>query len=202
MSARIKPHKVKGRQLEEVREKDPDGRIVVHHRTVDTLGKMLRAGTIDEAMHDAAKDFQADFIIASLDPLRALPILRVPGPGRARAQDTDRHVGARMRERRIMLGLTQHEMAELIGVTYQQAHKYEKGINRVAAGRLYQIAQALGVEVGYFFEGLGRDNAVKVTPQQRLLLELGRNFIAIPIRKHQDAICSLARALAEPDAGH
>ena len=125
-----------------------------------------------------------------------------PGPGRARAQDTDRHVGARMRERRIMLGLTQQQMAELIGVTYQQAHKYEKGINRVAAGRLYQIAQALGVEVGYFFEGLGRDNAVKATPQQRLLLELGRNFIAIPIRKHQDAICSLARTMAEPGAGH
>src|SRR5262245_65588185 len=78
-----------------------------------------------------------------------------PGPGRMRAQDTDRHVGARMRERRIMLGLTQHQMAEMVGVTYQQAHKYEKGINRVAAGRLYHIAQALGVEVGYFFEGLG-----------------------------------------------
>jgi transcriptional regulator with XRE-family HTH domain len=58
-----------------------------------------------------------------------------------------------MRERRVMLGLTQQQMAELIGVTYQQAHKYEKGINRVAAGRLYRIAQALGVEVGYFFEG-------------------------------------------------
>jgi transcriptional regulator with XRE-family HTH domain len=125
-----------------------------------------------------------------------------PEPGRARAQDTDRHVGARMRERRIMLRLTQQQMAELIGVTYQQAHKYEKGINRVSAGRLYHIAQALGVEVGYFFEGLGRDNAVKMTPQQRLLLELGRNFIAIPIRKHQDAICSLARALAEPDTEH
>ena len=44
-----------------------------------------------------------------------------------------------------MLGLTQHQVSELIGITYQQAHKYEKGINRVAAGRLYQIAQALGV---------------------------------------------------------
>ena len=70
--------------------------------------------------------------------------------GRARPQDIDRHVGARMRERRIMLGLTQQQMAELIGVTYQQAHKYEKGINRVAGGRLYAIAQALGVEVSYF----------------------------------------------------
>ena len=82
MSARIKPHKVKRRELEEVREKDPDGRIVVHHRTVDSLGKMLRAGTITEEMHDAARDFQAAFIIAQLDPLRTLPILRVPGTGR------------------------------------------------------------------------------------------------------------------------
>jgi hypothetical protein len=80
--ARVKPHRVRGRELEEVREKDPDGRIVYHHRTVDTLGKMLRAGTIDQAMHDAAMDFQAAFIIAQLDPLRALPILRVPGTGR------------------------------------------------------------------------------------------------------------------------
>jgi hypothetical protein len=74
-------HLARGRELEEVREKDPDCRIVYHHRTVDTLGKMLRARTIDQAMHDAAKDFQAAFIIAQLDPLRALPIVRVPGPG-------------------------------------------------------------------------------------------------------------------------
>jgi hypothetical protein len=82
MSRRIKPHKVRGREFEEVREKDPDGRIVMHHRTVDTLGKMLRAGTITEEMHDAAKDFQASFIVAQRDPLRAVPILRVPGTGR------------------------------------------------------------------------------------------------------------------------
>ena len=82
MSRRIKPHKVRCRELEEVREKDPDGRIVYHHRTVDTLGKMLRSGTITQAMHDAARDFQAAFIVAQLDPLRALPILRVPGTGR------------------------------------------------------------------------------------------------------------------------
>jgi hypothetical protein len=81
-NARVKPHKVQGRQLEEVRERDPDGRIVVHHRTVDTLGKMRRAGTISPEMHDAACDFQAKFIVASLDPLRAIPILRVPGTGR------------------------------------------------------------------------------------------------------------------------
>jgi hypothetical protein len=82
MSKRSKPNKVRGRLLEEVREKDPDGRIVYHHRTVDTLGKLLRAGTITAEMHDAAKDFQAAFIVANLDPLRALPILRIPGTGR------------------------------------------------------------------------------------------------------------------------
>jgi hypothetical protein len=96
MSARVKPHKVRGRELEEVREKDPDGRIVVHHRTVDTLGKMLRSGTITQEMHDAAKDFQASFIVANLDPLRALPILRVPGTGRD-PDLNDRQLHARRR---------------------------------------------------------------------------------------------------------
>ena len=64
---------------------------------------------------------------------------------RGRAQDIDRHVGARLRERRLLLGLTQQELAALIEVTCQQAHKYEKGINRIAAGRLSSLAQALGV---------------------------------------------------------
>ena len=117
--------------------------------------------------------------------------------GRARPQDIDRHVGNRMRERRIMLGLTQQQMAELIGVTYQQAHKYEKGINRIAAGRLHSVARALGVEVGFFFEGLDDDEPFQPTPQQRMLLELARNFISLSNRRHQEAICALARALAE-----
>jgi transcriptional regulator with XRE-family HTH domain len=117
--------------------------------------------------------------------------------GRGRTQDVDRHVGARMRDRRIMLGLTQQQIAELTGITYQQAHKYEKGINRVAAGRLYNIAQVLGVDVGYFFEGLHSEKAFRATPQQRLLLELARNFKALN-REHQQAVCSLVRTLADP----
>jgi hypothetical protein len=84
------------RELEEVRERDPDGRIVYHHRTVDSLGKMLRAGTIDETMYDAAKDLQASFIVANLDPLRALPILRVPGTGH-QPELNERQLGARRR---------------------------------------------------------------------------------------------------------
>jgi transcriptional regulator with XRE-family HTH domain len=121
---------------------------------------------------------------------------------RSRAQDIDRHVGARMRERRIMLGLTQQQLAALIGVTYQQAHKYETGVNRIAAGRLSGIAQALGVKVGYFYDGLASTpGPVKASPQQRLMIELARNFVAIADRRQQEAICSLARSLANHDLG-
>jgi transcriptional regulator with XRE-family HTH domain len=119
--------------------------------------------------------------------------------GRYPPDDTDRHVGARMRGRRRMLGLTQHQLAELIGVSYQQANKYETGLNRVSAGRLYQLARALGVGVGYFFEGTGRDNTFVLTPQQRLLLKLARDFMAIADHGHQEVLVSLARAMAEPD---
>jgi len=124
-------------------------------------------------------------------------------PGeRRRALDYDQHVSHRIRQRRIMLGLTQQQLAELIGVTYQQAHKYETGINRISAGRLYQIARALGVDVNYFFEGLEAEGGPpapresELTPSQRLLLELARHFTAIRSRRHQEAICNLARMLA------
>jgi transcriptional regulator with XRE-family HTH domain len=92
-------------------------------------------------------------------------------------------------------------MAELIGVTYQQAHKYEKGINRVAAGRLYSIAQALGVDVSYFYEGLQSTGGLMPSPQQRMLLDLARNYLNIPVPEHQKAIVALARALAEGENG-
>jgi hypothetical protein len=104
MSSPSKLHKVGGRELEEVRESEPHGRIVVHHRTVDTLGKMLRAGTIDQAMYDAAKDLEASFIVANLDPIRALPILRVPGTGRE-PDPNERQLGARRRVHEAMKAL-------------------------------------------------------------------------------------------------
>src|SRR3954467_3241952 len=117
---------------------------------------------------------------------------------RPRPQGTDRHIGARLRARRLSLGLTQQALAELIGVTCQQAHKYEKGVNRIAGGRLHTIAQALGVEVGYFYDGIGAEpGAFAPTAQQRrLLLELSRSFVGIASRRQQEALCSLARALA------
>jgi transcriptional regulator with XRE-family HTH domain len=92
-------------------------------------------------------------------------------------------------------------VADLIGVTYQQEHKYEKGINRVAAGRLYNIAQALGVDVSYFFEGLQTPGRLVPSSQQRMLLDLARNYLGIPVRAHREAIVALARALAEGTNG-
>jgi hypothetical protein len=70
-----------GDVLEPVYEADPDGRPVVHHRTVDTLGIMLRAGTITKDMHDAARDFQAQFTVARFDVIRCMPLTRLPGGG-------------------------------------------------------------------------------------------------------------------------
>jgi transcriptional regulator with XRE-family HTH domain len=101
-------------------------------------------------------------------------------------------------ERRIMLGLTQQQLAELIWVAYQQAHKYERGTNRMAAGRLYKAAQLLGVEVRYFFEELQRaeESPSGATPQRHLFVELARNLMILA-PKHQRAICTLARMLSD-----
>ena len=82
--------------LEPVYEADPDGRPVVHHRTVDTLGIMLRAGTITKDMHDSARDFQAQFTVARFDAIRCMPLVRLPGGGGA-GDFTDAQVDARRR---------------------------------------------------------------------------------------------------------
>src|SRR5689334_18428510 len=129
------------------------------------------------------------------DPVPAATRRRGPH----RAQDLDRHIAAKMRQRRTVLGLTQQQVAEMLGVTYQQAHKYETGANRVSAGRLHQLARALGVEPGYFYEGLGSGERPWPTARQRQMIELARSFAALP-RPQQEALCGLARALAEADA--
>jgi transcriptional regulator with XRE-family HTH domain len=114
----------------------------------------------------------------------------------ARVAAADRYVGARIRQRRTMLGLSQQQLAAMIGVTYQQAHKYERGLNRISAGRLFEIAEALAVPIAWFFEGLSSRIEAEVSPRQRMCLELARNFAAIDDEKHQEALSQMARALA------
>jgi transcriptional regulator with XRE-family HTH domain len=66
---------------------------------------------------------------------------------------TDKHVGSRVRMRRIMLDMSQTELGNDIGLTFQQVQKYEKGTNRIGAGRLHQISRILQVPISFFFEG-------------------------------------------------
>jgi transcriptional regulator with XRE-family HTH domain len=112
------------------------------------------------------------------------------------AMRIDLHVGQRIRELRTMKGLSQQQLARLIGVTYQQAHKYERGLNRISAGRLFHIAQALVVQPSWFFEGLAEhDESHDLSPRQRLCLEMARNFSLIKDEKQQEALNQMARSL-------
>jgi transcriptional regulator with XRE-family HTH domain len=66
---------------------------------------------------------------------------------------TDKHVGQRVRMRRLMLGLSQEKLGDAIGLTFQQVQKYEKGTNRISSSRMQQIANVLQVAPPFFFEG-------------------------------------------------
>jgi len=82
--------------------------------------------------------------------------------------DVDRHVGKRLRFRRVELGLSQQDLAERAELTFQQIQKYEKGTNRISASRLYEFAGLLDVPVSYFFDGMDAGDAV-LEEQDRIL---------------------------------
>jgi transcriptional regulator with XRE-family HTH domain len=70
------------------------------------------------------------------------------------ADDIDLHIGKRLRRRRRLLGLTQQQVAEGVGIRFQQIQKYECGANRISAARLWQLAQVMDVPISYFYDGL------------------------------------------------
>lgn len=110
-----------------------------------------------------------------------------------RADDIDAHVGAALRARRIEAGMTQQQFAEAIGVTYQQAHKYETCVNRITASRLWHAAQALGCTVDTFFADLEpRDD---VNPPDPSIIALNRHFAELP-PAHRLAVRRFVAALA------
>jgi transcriptional regulator with XRE-family HTH domain len=114
-----------------------------------------------------------------------------------KSDKVDRYVGRRIRVRRLMLGVSQTELAAKIDVTYQQAHKYERGMNRVSAGRLAEVAKALSTTPGWFFEGYESSSPdVEEPKHQRLLLEMIRNFELIKDDKQVEAILQMARVMA------
>lgn len=120
----------------------------------------------------------------------------------------DLHVGARIRMRRKILGVSQERLAEDLGLTFQQIQKYERGANRVSASKLYEIARSLQSSVGYFFEGLAdtvdgmSENGEPfvhdflMTPEG---LELASLFPKITKPKVRRRILELVRSMAEDE---
>ena len=112
----------------------------------------------------------------------------------------DRHVGARIRLRRTLLGLSQAALGERIGITYQQVQKYENGRDRVSAGRLWQTAHALEVPTSYFFDEYPGEKKIATPTDGRDdigALTMMRAFMGIKSRQQRQALVALARAMAK-----
>ncbi len=115
----------------------------------------------------------------------------------------DVHVGKRVRHRRWMVGMTQQQLAERVGIKFQQIQKYETGMNRISASRLWDISAALGVPVSFFFEGLADSNSVAPETDvpgdilaDKEALELVRSYYAIPETQRR-RLFELARVLSD-----
>lgn len=124
---------------------------------------------------------------------------------RKSADAIDKHVGARIRLRRNMLGVSQEKLAEGLGITFQQVQKYEKGTNRVGASRLQSIAAILEAPISFFFEEgpgpvLQSEGWVADSPTQLMMskecVALARAFVAIEDKRVQQKVLSLVRALS------
>ena len=114
--------------------------------------------------------------------------------------EIDKHIGQRVRERRIVLGLSQTNLADGLGITFQQLQKYEKGHNRIAAGRLYGCAELLGVRPEYFFEGLeGADGRTPDEARSDEALKLAGAYYSIDDPKHRQRIWKVVQAIARSD---
>ena len=116
----------------------------------------------------------------------------------------DVHVGKRIRHSRWLVGITQQQLAEAVGIKFQQIQKYETGMNRVSASRLWDIAEALTVPVSFFFEGLEDvpEHTHEVTElpgdilKDKEALELVRSYYAIPETQRR-RLFELARVLSD-----
>jgi transcriptional regulator with XRE-family HTH domain len=113
----------------------------------------------------------------------------------------DVHVGKRIRHRRWMVGMTQQQLADKVGIKFQQIQKYETGMNRVSASRLWDISEAMGVNIGFFFEGLSaeghqnEDVPGDILADKEALL-LVRSYYAIPEAQRR-RLFELAKVLSD-----
>jgi transcriptional regulator with XRE-family HTH domain len=121
------------------------------------------------------------------------------------ANEIDVHVGMQMRKRRESLGISQGKLGRHLGLTFSQIQKYEKGTNRIGAGRLYQIARYLGVPPSHFFIGVEGDESLSGAgslegPQQEEVRTLNEAFAAIPDPETRSSVLALVRSLAGQSA--
>ncbi len=120
------------------------------------------------------------------------------------AHPVDVHVGKRIRHRRWLVGMTQQQLAQRVGIKFQQIQKYETGANRVSASRLWYISETLEVPVCFFFEGLEREQAEETTtvsvPSDLMgdkeALDLIRSYYSIPENQRR-RLFDLARVLSD-----
>ena len=120
----------------------------------------------------------------------------------------DRHVGSRVRMRRMIVGMSQEKLGEALGLTFQQVQKYEKGTNRIGASRLQQIAKVLGVPIEFFFEGAPHVSSQGVVSSDVAPgyvadflstsegVQLTRAFVRITDPKVRRRLISLVKAMA------
>ena len=129
--------------------------------------------------------------------------------GEPHPSEIDVHVGRRVRSRRKAMGISQSQLAEGLGLTFQQVQKYENGANRISASKLYLIAKLLKVPIGYFFEGLddpaASDGAEYTQAWSRVMDELlaepkgqalAEAFVRIRRRNVKNGIADLVQAIA------
>lgn len=138
--------------------------------------------------------------------------------GPRRPNPIDVHVGSRVRFRRMLLGMSQEKLGEALGLTFQQVQKYEKGVNRIGASRLYDLSQVLQVPIQFFYEEapLGNDasagaddnwgeryseSAILEFLNTREGLELNRAFVRIDDGKMRRALVELVKSMAEQSSG-
>lgn len=113
----------------------------------------------------------------------------------------DTHVGKRIRQRRWMIDMTQQVLADCVGIKFQQIQKYETGANRVSASRLWDIANAMDVPVGFFFQGVSeneddRGDVLSDLLVEKEVVELVRSYYALP-QGQRGRLIDLARVLIE-----
>ena len=120
------------------------------------------------------------------------------------AHPVDLHVGKRIRQRRWLVGMTQQQLAEQVGIKFQQIQKYETGANRVSASRLWDISEAMDVPVNFFFEGIEQEVAAVGSSESvpadlmgdKEALDLVRSYYSIPENQRR-RLFDLARVLSD-----